>query len=369
MYIYEHPEWPSFTWNHEKLVNLLSLVSHQQGRLLGRMESLGFSLQSEANLAATTLEILKSNEIEGEILEHDEVRSSVARQLGLDIAGLISTDRNIDGIVEVMIDATRNFRKPLSAERLFHWHKSLFPSEKSKSHTMTIGQWRTNTEDNPMQVVSGPFGREQIHFRAPDSALIDNEMADFINWFNVDDDLNPILKAAIGHLWFVTIHPFDDGNGRLARTIADMLLTRADGIAQRFYSMSAQIRIERKAYYSNLEKTQRSTTDITSWLIWFLECLNRAINSAENELSRILFKSAFWEYARSRQLSIRQQKMINLLLDGFDGKLTSSKWAKICKCSQDTAGRDIQDLVSKTILVKEESGGRNTSYALISNFN
>jgi Fic family protein len=364
MFIHERQEWPLFTWNHEKIVSLLSMVNHRQGRLLGRMESLGFNLQAEANLATTTLEILKSNEIEGELLEPDEVRSSVARQLGMEIAGLVPSDRNVDGIVEVMLDATHNFREPLTAQRLCHWHQSLFPLEKQGTQKLVIGQWRTNTVENPMQVVSGPIGRERIHFRAPDSALIEKEMSMFLDWFNSENELNPILKAAIGHLWFVTIHPFDDGNGRLARTLSDMLLTRADGIPQRFYSMSAQIRIERKSYYTNLEKTQRATNDITSWLIWFLDCLDRSLTSSEHELARVLFKAKFWEYAKERPLSLRQQKMINLLLDGFEGKLTSSKWAKICKCSQDSASRDIQDLIHKKLLMKEAGGGRSTSYIL-----
>jgi len=364
MYIYEQPDWPNFTWNREEILNLLSTIAHRQGRLIGRMESLGFGLQSEASLESMTLEVLKSNEIEGEILDKDEVRSSIARKLGLDLAGLVHSDRHVDGVVEVMLDATQHFRDELTSERLFAWHAALFPTGRTGLQKIVVGKWRNNSPDDPMQVVSGPMGKERVHFKAPDSKNLETEMNHFFKWFNNDDKKNAIVKAAIAHLWFVTIHPFDDGNGRLARTVTDMLLARADGVSKRFYSMSAQIRIERKQYYDILEKTQRGSTDITEWLIWFLECLNRSLIAAEEELSAVLFKARFWDHIKEFDLNNRQRKMINHLLDDFEGKLTSSKWAKICKCSQDTAGRDIQYLISKNILVKEASGGRSTSYIL-----
>lgn len=364
MYIYEQRDWPNFTWNKEEILSLLSIISHRQGRLIGRMESLGFDLQAEAVLDTLTIEILKSNEIEGELLDRDEVRSSIARRLGMDIAGLVPSDRHVDGVVEVMLDATRKFREPLSSERLFNWHSALFPTGRSGMQKIVVGNWRKNPIDDPMQVVSGPMSKERVHFRAPNSAVLNKEMKLFLDWFNATVEVNPLLKAAIAHLWFVTIHPFDDGNGRLARSIADMLLARADGISNRFYSMSAQIRIERKAYYDILEKTQRGSVDITAWLIWFLECLDRALVASEEVLSRIIFKARFWDQLKDHDLNERQRKMINMLLNEFEGKLTSSKWAKICKCSQDTAGRDIQELITKGVLKKEAAGGRSTSYLL-----
>lgn len=364
MYIYQHPEWPKFTWTKELVLNRLTAVSHQQGRLLGRMESLGFDMQTMASLESMTQEVLKSNEIEGELLVREEVRSSIARRLGLDIAGLVSSDRHVDGVVEVMLDATQNFTTPLTRERLYAWHTALFPTDVSGMQKIVVGQWRTNPIDDPMQVVSGPLGKERVHFQAPDSAVLETEMSGFLEWFNSDAESNPLIKAAVAHLWFVTLHPFDDGNGRLARTITDMLLARADGIPNRFYSMSAQIRLERKTYYDMLEKTQRGTLDITAWLMWFLECLDRALVLSGETLSKILYASRFWSAAAAHKLHERQRLMIGKLLDHFEGKLTSSKWAKICKCSQDTAMRDIQDLLSKGLLEKEPGGGRSTSYRL-----
>ncbi|MFM9056645.1 MAG: Fic family protein, partial [Bacteroidota bacterium] len=340
MYIYEQRDWPKFTWNQEEILSLLSTISHRQGRLLGRMESLGFSLQKEANLESMTLEVLKSNEIEGEFLDRDEVRSSIARKLGLDLAGLVHSDRHVDGVVEVMLDATQHFREALTTDRLFAWHAALFPAGRSGMQKIVVGKWRNNASDDPMQVVSGPLGKERVHFKAPDSSVLETEMNRFLTWVNSGVEKNGLVKAAIAHLWFVTVHPFDDGNGRLARTITDMLLARADGIPQRFYSMSAQIRVERKAYYDILEKTQRGTTDITAWLTWFLDCLDRALVSSEKGLSRILYKAKYWAKLKDHRLNERQYKMVNRLLDDFEGKLTSSKWAKICKCSQDTEGRD-----------------------------
>ena len=341
------------------------MVSHRQGRLIGSMENLGFKLQSEAILENMTIEVMKSSEIEGELLDRDEVRSSIARRLGIAIAGMIPADRNVEGVVEIMLDATQKFLEPLTQDRLWGWHSALFPTGRSGIQKIVVGIWRDNPVDDPMQVVSGPLGKEHIHFTAPDSAGLDKEMKLFLDWFNESTHTNALLKAAVAHLWFVTIHPFDDGNGRLARTITEMLLARADGISKRFYSMSAQIRIERKQYYDILEKTQRGSTDITEWIIWFLECLNRALIASEVQLSKTLYKARFWDHIKEYDLNERQRKMINKLLDGLEGKLTSSKWAKMCKCSQDTAGRDIQNLIAKNILSKEAAGGRSTSYILI----
>jgi len=365
MYIYQHRNWPSFTWDRESILTMQTRISYCQGRLIGRMESLGFDLQTEANLETMTLEAVKSNEIEGELLDRDQVRSSIARRLGIDIAGLVPSDRNVDGVVEVMLDATQKFKEPLTRERLFTWHAALFPTGRSGMQKIVVGDWRKNSIDDPMQVVSGPMGKERIHFKALDSAVLKKEMMRFLEWLNSDAETDPLIKAAVAHLWFVTIHPFEDGNGRLARTITDMLLARADGIPQRFYSMSAQIRIDRGSYYDILEKTQRGSLDITGWLIWFMECLDRALVLSGETMSKILFKSRFWSAAKDHTLNERQRTMVNKLLDHFEGNLTSSKWAKICKCSQDTAARDIQDLISKSILEKAPGGGRSTSYVLV----
>jgi Fic family protein len=363
-YIYQNTDWPNFVWDAAKLTNLLAEVTHRQGRLLGRMESLGFHLQSEAALEAMTVELIKSNEIEGQSLDVQQVRSSIARRLGLDIAGLVPSDRHVDGLVEVVLDATRNYLEPLSKDRLCSWQAVLFPSGRSGMHKIVVGDWRKNEADDPMQVVSGPMGKEQVHFQAPDSELLDKEMRQFIHWFNTSFDVHPLLKAAISHLWFVTIHPFDDGNGRMARSITDMQLARADNTPQRFYSMSAQIRLERNQYYTILERTQRGTLDITVWLEWFLECLNRSLMAADTCTGAVIKKSLFWEYFATKNLNDRQRMMLNRLLDGFIGKLNSSKWSKLAKCSQDTALRDIQDLISQNILIKEPDGGRSTSYTL-----
>jgi Fic family protein len=361
-YIHQLIDWPSFKWDQEKLVQLLTEVRHRQGRLIGRMESLGFLLRTEAMLQTLTLDILKSSEIEGEILNPDQVRSSIARRLGMDIAGLIPADRNVEGVVEMILDATQNYQLPLTNERLFNWHAALFPTGRSGMYKIEVGAWRTGND--PMQVVSGPMGKERVHYEAPNASVLNGEINKFLIWFNSDIALDPVIKAAIAHLWFVTIHPFDDGNGRIARAIADMQLSRADGTAQRFYSMSAQIRKERNAYYDILETTQRGTLDITAWLIWFLSCLDRALTAIEETLAVVMKKSRFWETHQTTALNERQKSMLNRLLDGFDGKLTSSKWAKITKCSQDTALRDIQELINKDILLKESLGGRSTSYIL-----
>ena len=365
VFIYQLPGWPSFTWNGEKISLLLTGVRHHQGKLLGRMERLGFALQSEATLQTLTLDVLKSSEIEGELLDADQVRSSIARRLGIDIGGMVTVDRHVEGVVEMMLDATQHFDQPLTEERLFGWHAALFPTGRSGMHKIVVGAWTDNLPHDPMQVVSGPMGKETIHYEAPAAELLNDEMNKFLQWFNATTNIDPVLKAAITHLWFVTIHPFDDGNGRIARALADMQLARADGTAQRFYSMSAQIRKERNAYYSILEKTQRGDLDITEWLEWFLECLSRALNATEEILSLIFKKASFWKTHEKTIFNPRQVLLLNKLLDKFEGKLTSSKWAKIAKCSHDTALRDINDLIEKKVLAKEEGGGRSTSYILL----
>lgn len=363
-YIYQLENWPDFVWQQNEIAHKLAETRHHQGRLLGRMEGVGFHLQAEANLHTLTLDVLKSSEIEGEILNPDQVRSSIARKLGMDIAGLIPVDRDVEGVVEMMLDATQNYRAPLTHDRLFDWHAAMFPTGRSGMHKIVVGSYRNNTSEDPMQVVSGPMGREKVHFRAPDSELLPHEMTKLLNWFNTDLNLDAVLKAALAHLWFVTIHPFDDGNGRIARAITDMQLSRADGTQQRFYSMSSQIRIERKEYYDVLERTQKGSLDVTEWLDWFLSCLNRALANTNETLGTVLKKARFWEKHSMTVLNDRQKIILNKLLDGFDGKLTSSKWAKITKTSQDTAGRDINDLLTKEILIKEAGGGRSTSYIL-----
>lgn len=324
---------------------------------------LGFKLRSENTLYTLTQDILKSTEIEGEFLNHEQVRSSVARKLGMDIAGLIPSDREVEGVVEMMLDATQNYDTELTKERLFGWHSSLFPSGRSGIHKITVGNWRTN-EKGPMQVVSGPMGKERIHFEAPESEVLAKEMKVFLKWLQSDKETDAVLKSGIAHLWFVTIHPFDDGNGRIARTIADMQLAIADDDTQRYYSMSSQIRAERKAYYEILEKTQKGDLDITEWLTWYLNCLNRALTTTEERLQGIMAKTKFWDTHTHTDINERQRKILNKLFDGLEGKLSSSKWAKLTKCSPDTALRDIQDLINKGILEKENAGGRSTNYRL-----
>jgi len=363
-YIYQQKDWPFFVWQEQKLLKLLAAVRHRQGKLVGMMQGLGFSLQAEASLQTLTLDVLKSSEIEGEMLDKDQVRSSIARRLGMDIAGLIPADRHVEGVVEMMLDATQNYENRLTDERVFGWHAALFPTGRSGMHKIVVGAWRANSMDDPMQVVSGPMGKQTVHYQAPDSDLLSDEMSAFFNWFNNRNDLDPVLKAAVAHLWFVTIHPFDDGNGRIARAIADMQLARSDDSNQRFYSMSAQIRKERNAYYAMLEETQKNSLDITQWLEWFLECLNRALEATDETLAVVFKKARFWERHGNVAFNDRQKLLLNKLLDGFEGKLNNAKWAKIAKCSSDTALRDITDLLTKGILVKEEGGGRNTAYSL-----
>jgi Fic family protein len=363
MYIHQHKNWPRFHWDKAKVAELLTTVRYRQGRLIGHMEALGFALREEAMLQTLTQEVIKSSEIEGEVLDQDQVRSSLARRLGIDIAGSVQADRHVEGVVEMMVDATQNFQQPLTEERLFGWHAALFPTGRSGMHRITVGAWRSG-ERGPMQVVSGSIGKEKVHFEAPGAAKVPEEMTRFLEWLNTNNDHDPVLKAAIAHLWFVTIHPFEDGNGRIARAIADMQLARADESPQRFYSMSTQIRKERKDYYEILEATQKGALDIMPWLTWFLHCLDRAFLGTNDILSNVLLKARFWEKQASVGLNNRQKLIINRMLNGIEGKMTSSKWAKIAKCSKETAIRDIQDLISKNIMIKEEAGGRSTSYVL-----
>ena len=376
-YIHQLGIWPKFTWDHEQIAALLGPVLRRQGRLTGRMESLGFSLREEAMLQTLTLDVLKSSEIEGVVLDPLQVRSSIARRLGMDIAGLGPSDRHVDGVVEMMLDATQNFKKPLTRARLFSWHAALFPAGHSGLHKIVAGSWRDDRHGS-MRVVSGPVGKERVHFEAPEAARLNDEMKSFLAWFEHPGEIDLVLKAGIAHLWFVTLHPFDDGNGRIARAITDMQLARADGSSQRFYSMSVQIRQERGGYYDVLEKTQKNTggdhadtrtgrgagIDITDWLKWYLACLGRALVSTETTLAGVFRKAGFWEAHPEGSMNARQRMMINKLLDGFEGRLTSSKWAKIAKCSQDTALRDILDLADKGVLQKDSAGGRSTSYLL-----
>jgi Fic family protein len=339
------------------------MARHRQGLLLGRMQALGFQLREEATLTTLTEDVLKTSEIEGEKLDPSQVRSSLARRLGMDVAGLVPADRHVEGVVEMMLDATQNFDRPLTRQRLFDWHAALFPTGRSGMRRIVVGAWRDD-HAGPMQVVSGPVGKEKVHFIAPPADRLDVEVAAFLDWFNRDPGSDPVLGSGLAHLWFVTIHPFADGNGRIARTVADMALARSEKSAQRFYSMSSQIRQERNDYYAVLERTQKGTLDVTEWLEWFLSCFDRAVESAQKMLETTLRKARFWEMVSGQDLNERQRKVINRLLDGFEGKLTTRKWAALGKCSQDTAYRDILDLMARGILTKGPGGGRSTSYAL-----
>lgn len=362
-YIHQRAGWPNFVWRDDVLVASLANVRHRQGRLIGRMEALGFKLREEAVLRTLTDDILKSSDIEGEKLDEAQVRSSIARRLGMDVAGLVPAERNVEGVVEMMLDATQNYGRPLDEERLFGWHASLFPTGRSGMSRIIVGGWRDDSH-GAMQVVSGPIGREHVHYQAPAAARVPHEMAAFLKWFESGKAVDPVLTAGIAHLWFVTIHPFEDGNGRIARAIADLALARSEASPRRFYSMSSQIRAERNRYYDMLEATQKGGLDVTPWLQWFLECLDRAFDRAEETLGTVLAKAQFWEAIKGQPLNDRQRHLLNRLLDGFEGKLTSSKWAKLAKCSQDTASRDIADLMDKGILVRGPAGGRSTSYDL-----
>ena len=364
MWLHEHRDWPSFTWGGETLATKLADIRHQQGRLLGRMESLGFELKREASLSTLTSDVVKSSAIEGENLNPAEVRSSIARKLGIDAGGLIPASRDVEGIVEMMLDATQRFAKPLTAKRLFAWHAALFPTGRSGMHPITVAGWRT-PEADPMQVVSGPASREKVHFQAPGADRLAKEMQAFLDWFDNGPGVDPVLKAGIAHLWFVTIHPFEDGNGRIARAIGDMALARADGMPERFYSLSTQIESERKDYYDQLEKQQRGTPAITDWLAWFLDCLGRAIASADTALGKVLFKARLWDRINQKPVNERQRLIINrMLADDFAGYMNTSKYAKLAKCSNGTALRDILHLKERGVFIQNPGGGRSTSYRL-----
>lgn len=364
-YIYDCEKWPNFFFDEASLAGRLARIRYLQGRLVGRMEGLGFPLRTEATLLNLTEDVIKTSEIEGELLDRKSVRSSLARRLGVDIGGLTPADRNVDGVVEMMLDATQAFAEPLTKARLFGWHAALFPTGRSGMRKIAVGAWRKDA-GGPMHVVSGPIGRENVHFEAPSAARVDEEMREFLRWYNRADESDLVIKAAIAHLWFVTIHPFDDGNGRIARALTDLLLARSEKSSQRSYSMSAQIQREREDYYALLERTQKGDLDITLWIGWFLDCLGRAFQGAEATSAAVMVKASFWERHREAPLNERQRSLVNKALDGLNGKLTSSKWAKIAKCSTDTALRDIDGLIALGILRKDEFGGRSTSYSLIS---
>jgi Fic family protein len=363
-YIHEQPNWPHFSWNVEILSALVGDIRHRQGRLIGRMESLGLPFREHANLIILTDDVLKTSDIEGEVLDREQVRSSLARRLGLNVAGLIPSERAVEGIVSILLDATHGYALPLTVERLCGWHAALFPTGYSGPNRIKVGTWRDDST-GPMQAISGPLGRERVHFEAPAASRLSGEMERFLYWFEKASDIDPVLKAGVAHLWFVTIHPFEDGNGRIARAIADMALARSELTAERFYSMSSQIRSERVRYYELLEATQRGELDITQWLAWFVGCLGRAFEGAEKTLASVVLKARFWDRLKDKPFNERQLKMINRLLDGFEGNLTSSKWAKLMKCSQDTASRDIEDLLARGILSKSATGGRSTHYVLL----
>ncbi len=360
-YIYENPNWTEFTWDDKSINTIFGEVRLMQGKIIGQMNALGFSAKEEATLTALTLDIVKSSEIEGELLHYDQVRSSIARRLGINTAGLVPSNRHIEGVVEMMLDATQRYKLPLTEKRLFGWHASLFPTGYSGPYQIEVGRYRTGE----MHVVSGAMGKEKVHYQAVNQEFVKAEMDKFLDWFNNDHKLDPVLKAAIAHFWFIIIHPFDDGNGRIGRAITDMLLAQAEGSGERFYSMSSQILIERKRYYQVLQKVQFSSGDITEWLEWFLQCLKNAMIATEETTQRILQKAEFWKLHEHTLLNARQRLMLNKLLDGFEGKLQTSKWAKITKSSKDTALRDIKDLIEKGILKQTDDGGRNVNYELI----
>ena len=363
-YIYERADWPRFRWSSEAISDQLAAVRHHQGRLLGRIESLGFKLRAETTLQTLTRDALKTSEIEGELLDHDQVRSSLARRLGMEEGGLRPVDKKADAIATVVLDATQHFDQVLTTERLFGWHAALFPNESRGRHPIKVGGWRTD-EHGRMIVASGQPGKETIHFEAPHARDVPAEMECFLRWLeDPADRTDLVLKAALAHIWFVTIHPFDDGNGRIGRAIADMMLARSEGTGQRCYSMSARLRLERPAYYATLEATQKGDLDITARLAWFLTVLDQALSDADGILAATIRKGQFWNGMAELPINQRQQEMLNRLLDGFEGKLTSSKWAQITKCSQDTALRDIGDLTGRGILVQDAAGGRSTSYSL-----
>lgn len=363
LYIWQHDDWPNWAYNQQRLTPLLAQVHRAQGRLLGRMHDMGLDLKDQAALRALTDDVLKTSEIEGEKLNPDSVRSSIARKLGVDIGALAPADRQVEGVVDMTLDATQRYHAPLTEDRLFGWHAALFPAGFSSLNPIRVGQWRDDSR-GPMQVFSGPIHRQQVHYEAPPACVLNKEMQRFLNWFNSADQDDLVIKAGLAHLWFVTIHPFEDGNGRIARAVGDMVLARAEQSAQRYYSLSAQIQRERKDYYDQLESTQKGGLDVTDWLTWFLACLLRAVEKAEETLATVLAKARFWQQLAGISLNDRQIKLLNKLLDGFEGKLTSSKWATIAKCSQDTALRDITDLLERGVLRKSDASGRSTSYLI-----
>lgn len=363
-YIWQQKDWPHWTYDHKRLAPLLARVNRAQGHLLGRMHDLGLDLRDHATLRVLTEDVLKTSEIEGEKLNPDSVRSSIARRLGVDIGALAPTDRQVDGVVDMVLDATQRHHEALTADRLCGWHAALFPAGYGSLTRIRVGQWRDDAQ-GPMQVVSGAAYRQKVHYQAPPAHLLDGEMSDFLNWFNGDTQDDPVIKAGLAHLWFVTIHPFEDGNGRIARAVGDMALARAEQSAQRYYSLSARIQRERSDYYDRLEATQKGDMDVTDWLEWFLGCLLRAVEGAEEALASVLAKARFWQHRAGIPMNDRQIKLLNKLLDGFDGKLTSSKWAAIGKCSQDTALRDITELLERGVIKKSVASGRSTSYELI----
>lgn len=364
IYIHQSPEWPDLRWDREALSTQLAEVRFLQGRLVGQMESLGFELRQEALLGTLTEDVVRSSEIEGEMLAASQVRSSVARRLGMDVGGLVPSDRNVDGMVDLLLDATQEYHRPLTEERLFGWHAALFPTGYSGLRRIRTGEWRDDSS-GPMQVVSGPLGRERVHFEAPAASRLPGEVQAFLDWFNAPAEEDPVLAAGLAHLRFVTIHPFDDGNGRIARAITDMALARAEGSPQRFYSMSSQIRNERAEYYRILESVQRGGVDVTPWLRWFVDCMGRAIAGSESALATVLSRARFWEQHSEQEFNARQRRMLNLLLEGLEGRLTSSRWARINHCSQDTAQRDIAALVTLGLLARSPEGGRSTSYVFV----
>lgn len=361
MYLHEQDQWTSFTWDDQVILPLLSDLRFSQGRLLGRIKDLGFDLEAETESDTLVSEIIASSKIEGISLDAEKVRSSVSRQLGIKQANPHSDTKDVDGIVDVLFDATRTFSKPLTHERLFAWHAAMFPTGYSGLHRIQVAQYR----DGEMQVVSGPIGREKVHYMAPAPDLIEMLMSEFIMWFNSDTGVEPLIKAGLAHLWFVTIHPFDDGNGRITRALTELLLTRSDRSPRRFYSMAEQILAEREEYYVVLERTQRGDSDVTLWLVWFLQTLKKAIDQSSEKINRVLERAGYWRKLEGVPLNDRQRTMLNRLKIGFVGKLTTSKWAKICKVSSDTALRDIKDLVDRGILKQDTSGGRSTSYSLV----
>ncbi len=359
-YIYQYINWTNFTWDEREVQLILGKVRHLQGKIFGQVSALGFSIKEETMLTTLTLDVLKSSEIEGELLNYEQVRSSIARRLGLDYAGMVYPDRNVEGVVEMMLDATQNYDNPLDEERLFGWHSALFPTGRSGMYKIEVGCYRKEE----MQIVSGAMGKEKVHYQAPPPEQVKYEMDRFLEWFNNNTKIDLVIKSAIAHFWFIIIHPFDDGNGRIARAISDLLLARSDDSSQRFYSLSNQILLERKIYYSTLQKIQHKDGEITEWIVWFLNSLYCALKDTEQTIQKVLYKANFWDNHKNTELNSRQRLMLNKLLYGFEGKLNTSKWAKIAKCSTDTALRDIQDLLRKEILVKEIGGGRNTSYKI-----